>query len=116
MPKRDPLELFVEEELGDLLGLRLTSGSGNQLGDGDLKPKAIQIDRQVNLGFECKRTTKSKNHLVSWNDYQKAKAQIERGGNTPVMVTQNSLHNKMVHLSFEDFKHLLELLAEAGYL
>ncbi|MGD9697549.1 hypothetical protein [Acinetobacter sp.] len=110
--KRDPLELYVEAELGELLNLRFTAGSGNALGDADLKPKNLSLS-DLQFGIECKRTTRSNNHLVNWDDYQKAKKQIERGGFIPVMVTQNKANHRMAHLSLDDFKNLLEIVKEA---
>jgi len=109
---RDSLELYIEEELGDLLNLRLTSGSGNQLGDGDLKPRYRKLD-DIHFGIECKRTSRGKNHNVKWDDYQKARKQVERGGQVLLFVTQNEVRDVMVHLRFQDFKWLLEIIQEA---
>jgi len=110
--RRDPLEHYVLEELEDLLDLRLTSGSGNQLGDGDLKPRYRTLD-DISFGVECKRTSRGKNHTVKWADYQKARQQVERGGQTLLFITQNEVKDVMVHLRFEDFKWLLEIIKEA---
>jgi hypothetical protein len=106
------LEVWVEGEFGALLDLRLTSGSGNHWGDGDLKSKSLRLDG-MNFGFECKRTTTTKNHVLYHGDLMKAIRQIEGHNRIPVIVTQNSLRERMVHLRPDDFKLVLELVKEA---
>jgi len=109
---RDELELFIESELGELQQLRLTSGSGNQFGDGDIKPIVRQLLAYASFGYEAKRTSTSRNHLVKWNDWEKARKQIHRQDNIPILVTQNSMKHRMVHLEFDDWKQLMQLLKE----
>jgi len=108
----DPLEEYVEAEIGELLNLRFTAGSGNALGDGDLKPRARDIHADIQFGVECKRRTTTKAHTVPWSEYQKAKKQVEKGGNTLLFVTQNAARHRMVHMDFADFKQLLLILME----
>lgn len=111
---RDPLEHRILEELGDLLNLRFTSGSGNALGDGDLKPRFREIESHLDFGLECKRKTTSKSHTIPWPEFIKAKTQVERSaGRKLLFVTQNSERHIMVHLELGTFKNMLEIVQEA---
>ena len=108
---KQALEQIVMDELGELLGLRYNPGSGSVRGDGDLSPKAPDVDDVLTLGFECKdRAVKS--HSVPTAEWNKAKIQIGRRGLDPVFVTRNVDKEVLVHLDMKVFRNLLELIQD----
>jgi len=104
--KRQALEDRILEDLREF-GYRGTSGSGNKLGDGDIKP--FHIDRGVvQFGFECKDNTKKEHHGMPKADWNKAKSQIAAAGFDPVFVTRNSNFEIVAHLQWDSFIELLD--------
>jgi hypothetical protein len=110
--RRNILEHRVYEELGDLLTLRYTSGSGNQLGDADLKPRYYNLSNPVEFGIECKQTSRGKNHNVKYDEFQKALKQVGMSGRMLLFCTQAQTNDVLVHMRLEDFKTLLEIIHE----
>lgn len=104
--RRQALEARILEDLKGL-GYRGTSGSGNQLGDGDVKSFYINIGH-TQFGFECKDRGVQEHHGVSAADWKKAKLQIRAAGFDPVFVTRNKNGEILAHIGWEDFIELLE--------
>ena len=107
--RRQALEEYILAFLEDL-GYRGTAGSGNKLGDGDVKPRSIQQDKRQ-FGFECNARNDT-SHSVATADWNKAKLQIQLLGLSPVFVTRNSAGEVLVHLKFEEFFSMMEELEE----
>jgi len=96
--------------LADLDKHRATSGSGSRLGDGDIKPKTIQVG-EVQFGFECKDRPSQNHHGMSTSAWKKAKRQISAAGFEPVFITRNSSGEIVAHLLWNDFLVLLEAMS-----
>ena len=110
MPKQ-ALEQIVMDELGELLNLRYTPGSGSVRGDADVVPKATDSSCPVQVGFECKDRGVA-SHSVPAAEWKKAKMQISRQGLDPVFVTRNKDREVLVHLEMSAFRNLLEMILE----
>lgn len=104
---RQSLELYVLENAGPLK-VRLTSGSGNQLGDGDIKPTHKGNSHTPELGFEMKDRSTSPSHSVPSRDWEKAKTQIKLNGAIPVFVTRNSQGEVLAHLRYKDLIGIIQ--------
>lgn len=106
--RRQSLEDRILEDLEEL-GYRGTSGSGNKLGDADVKPIYRKIG-QLQFGFECKDRSTQDHHGVPAAAWRKARSQILAQGYDPVFVTRNSKGEILAHLQWGDFVGLIEAI------
>jgi hypothetical protein len=112
MSPRQRLEALVLQEAQDrgvpFIG---TAGSGNALGNADMR---MTHDDQypIRLGGECKDspTGVRKNHTVPWAEWLKAESQIVRGGAIPVFFTGVQGKGEMAHMKMTDWMDLVGTL------
>jgi len=109
--RHQALEERIFEDLEEF-GYRYTSGSGNKLGDADVKPTSSH-QGELEFSFECKDRPSQRHHGVPAADWKKAKQQILSSGYDPAFVTRNSEGEILVHIQWNDFLLLLNHIYES---
>lgn len=95
----DDMEEQIMEELAEAgLSFQLTRNSGATNGDGDMKGHGFMV--------ECKYKT-SKSHTVRTDEWVAVKQKSETHHLTPLLLTENEDHERMVHMKYEDFVQML---------